>query len=88
MLGNKRYSANSLGTKTYSSSNQGNKNYGGITKGFATGSHTADGIIHNYSNSAEQQREPIKGIQIQSSKKSHLIIEKPRKRSDSKEIYL
>ena len=81
----KRYSVASLGNKTYSPSSMGNKSYNGISKGFLVGSHTADGVIHNYSNSAEQQKEPIKGVHIQSTKKSHLIIEKPKKRSDSKE---
>ena len=87
MLGTKRYSGNSLGSKTYGSSRHGDKSYGGISKGYLAGTHTADGIIHNYSNSTEQQREPIKGVQIHSSKKSHLVIEKARKRSDSKESH-
>ena len=86
MLGNKRYSNNNLGTKNYSNSNHGNKNYSGITRGHTVGYHSPDGVIHNYGNSSESHKEPMMGVKINNTpKRTGMIIEKPRKRSESKE---
>jgi hypothetical protein len=85
MLGNKRYSNNNLGNKNYSNSRMGNKNYSGFSKGPMVGSHSPDGVIHNYANSSEAHREPVIGIQINPPKRTGMNIEKPRKRTESKE---
>lgn len=86
MLGNKRYSNNNFGNKNYGTSNHGNKNYSEFTKSNSVGYHSPDGVIHNYGNSSEAHREPIKGVQINpTTKRTGMILEKPRKQTESKQ---
>jgi len=89
MLGHKNLSNLRMGMKSYATHSLGNKQYSGIKSGQSVGTLTSDGVIHNYSNSAEVAREPMKGVPINTHKTtSHSMrIEKPRKRTESKENY-
>ena len=85
MLGHKNFSQTSLGVKSHSNRQLGNKTYSTISKpGQSVGTHSPDGTIHNYSNSNEVAREPMKGVQINPPKRTGMVIEKPRKQTDSK----
>lgn len=81
-----------IGQRTYNPIKQGHKNLGNRRIGIknisslTTGSvsaHTPTGIIHNYSNSADVAREPMKGVEIKSNKSKPIKIEKSRRRSNS-----
>ena len=87
MLGNKRYSNKSLGVKSYSSQSLGNKNYSGFGKGNTVNTNAdSSTALHNYSNSSEAHKEPIKGVHIGKVNSSHFQIEKHHKKhSESKE---
>jgi hypothetical protein len=89
MLGYKNLSNSRMGIKSNATHTLGNKSYSGFKNGQSMGTLTSDGVIHNYSNSAEVAREPMKGVPINTHKTtSHSMkIEKPRKRSESKENY-
>jgi len=89
MLGHKNLSNYRLGVKSHSTHTLGNKTYSGNKNHQTMGTLSPDGAIHNYSNSAEVAREPMRGVPINTNKPtSHSFkIEKPRKQSDSKPNY-
>jgi hypothetical protein len=88
MLGHKNLSNYRLGLKSHSTHSLGNKQYSGIKNGQTVGTLSPDGVIHNYSNSPEVAREPMRGVPINTNKTSHTMrIEKPRKQSESKSNY-
>ena len=86
MLGNKHYSSQKHGDKNYGSHSLGNKNYNTINKSKQSHhSNSPDGPIHNYSNSSESQREPMKGVIIDNKRNipKPMKIEKSRKRTET-----
>lgn len=88
MLGHKNLSNYRLGVKSHSTHTLGNKTYSGNKNHQTMGTLSPDGAIHNYSNSSEVAREPMRGVPINTNKTPHSFkIEKPRNRSESKENY-
>jgi hypothetical protein len=65
-----------MGNRNYHSNNIGHKHIEKSSKGPQL--QPSSGIIENYSNSASQAYEPIKGVDIKTSKHSFRV-EKPKK---------
>jgi len=84
-IGTKSVAKRLLGSKSFVGGSLGQKVVSGFLHQVAPAvvAHTADGIIQNYSNSADQAKEPIKGVNITTrSHQKHSSIEK-HKRSKS-----
>ena len=84
MLGHKNLSNYRLGLKSHSTHSLGNKQYSGIKNGQTVGTLSPDGVIHNYSNSAEVAKEPMMGVPINTHRKKFIDIEKHKKSHGSK----
>ena len=85
-LGHKTQSRKALGIKNIIGSQLGQKVASVvIPHALSAVAHTADGIIHNYSNSADVAKEPIKGVPLKtkSMSKPSSIEKHRRSRSES-----
>jgi hypothetical protein len=86
MLGQKKYTGRKIGEKFYLGKSIGQKFYGGASSNPLNNvvKQTPDGIIHNYSNSAEVAKEPMMGVPINTHRKKFIDIEKHKKSHGSK----
>jgi len=76
-LGHKKHNLKSIGHKSYYLNHIGNKMYDKSSK-VPDLKNSTDGLIENYSNHPNQIYEPIKGVQLKTSK-SKFLLEKPQK---------
>lgn len=81
-VGQKKQKVKSMGNKNYYLNNIGHKTFDRIGKGSQL-SATQDGIINNYSNSADSHSEPIKGVEYKANKRNFQV-EKPKKQKSDK----
>lgn len=86
-LGNKKRHLNFLGHKNYHLNNIGNKMH---DKAMKTPSlkTTEDGLIQNYSNHANSIYEPIKGVEIKTSKSKFIVEKQPKKNNFGPQNYV
>ncbi len=81
-VGQRTYNPIKVGHKNMGNRRIGVKNFPSMSAS-SISAHTPNGVIYNYSNSADVAREPMKGVEIKTNKHKAIQIEKSRKRSDS-----